>query len=358
MSPLDKEHYWKVRDGSERDMEEILSLRKLVFREEEKDKLDPRFWHWEFVRGPDGKALIYLVDDKDKIIGHFADLPRRFSIDGKVVLGTLSLDLMVHPDYWRKGIFAAMGKYGAQRVKQEHGLFMTAFPIRPETIQGLKKIGWKGVLELPVLVYPIKFTGIVNRYLHFSPLSFLVGGVARFIYSLTFGWRKKEKNGGEEVEKVNELDEQYDLFWEKAISLYPITGVRDRRFLNWRYLQHPTRTYEIYGAFQKEEMKGYIVLRKVDLLNFNSAVIVDLLALDDVTLAALLEKGIQYSRQVGADLLGFMVPQNHLYYRIPKKRGFLPSFKTFLFMVYSHSDQEIFFSPEKWYVNWGDTDVI
>ncbi len=34
-------NHWKVRDGSEKDMEEILSLRKLVFGEEEKDKLRP-----------------------------------------------------------------------------------------------------------------------------------------------------------------------------------------------------------------------------------------------------------------------------------------------------------------------------
>lgn len=349
---------WKVRDGSKKDLKGILSLREMVFGEVERDKLEERFWRWEFEEGPEGQGFLYIAEDGERIIGHFADLPRRFSVQGKIVLGTLSLDLMVHPDYWRRGIFAAMGKYGAQRVKREQGLFMTAFPIRLETIQGLKKIGWKGVAKLPVLVYPIKFTGIVKRYLRFPPLSFLVGGVARLFYFILFGWRKKGKRNGVEVRKVNELDERFDLLWEKAISLHPIAGVRDRRYLTWRYLQHPTRTYEIYGAFEKEEIKGYIVLRKVDLLNFNSAVIVDLLALDEATLIALFEEGIQYSRQAGADLLGFMVPQNHLYYHIPRRRGFLPSFKTFLFMIYSHSDQEIFLSPEKWYVTWGDTDVI
>ena len=167
---MDEMCHWKVRDGNEKDMEEILSLRRVAFGETEKDKLDPRFWQWEFMEGPDGKAFIYIVEDRNKIVGHFADIPRRFSVQGEVVLGTLSLDLMVHPDYWRRGIFEAMGKYGAQRVKQENGLFLTAFPIRLETIHGLKKIGWKEVVELPVLVYPIRFQGILNRYLHFSPL--------------------------------------------------------------------------------------------------------------------------------------------------------------------------------------------
>ena len=36
---MNEKRYWHVRDGNEKDMEGILSLRELVF-EEEKDKLD------------------------------------------------------------------------------------------------------------------------------------------------------------------------------------------------------------------------------------------------------------------------------------------------------------------------------
>ena len=349
---------WKVRDGSEKDLKGILSLRKIVFGEMEKDKLFEKFWRWEFDEGPDGKALIYIVEDKNKIIGHFADIPRRFSIQGDVVLGTLSLDLMVHPDYWRRGIFAAMGEYGVQRVKQENGLFMTAFPIRIETILGLKKIGWEEVAKLPVLVYPIRFRGILNRYLHFMPLSLLVGGVARFFYSLLYGLKRERGTERFEIEKVGRLDDQFDGFCQKTSSLCPAIGIRNRKYLTWRYLRHPTRNYTIYRAKKNGEMRGYIVLRKVELLGFNSAVIVDLLALDDAVLLALVDRGIRHSQQEGVDLLGFMVPQDHFYFKIMRRGGFLPSLKTFLFMVYPHSDKKMIVSPEKWYVNWGDTDVI
>ena len=339
-------------------MEGILSLRGVVFGEEERDKLDPRFWQWEFMGGPDGKAFLYIVEDQKKIIGHFADIPRRFSVQGEVVLGTLSLDLMVHPDYWRKGIFSAMGKYGAEKVKQENGRFLIAFPIRSETILGLRKIGWKEVAKLPVLVYPIRFKGILSRYVHFPPLGLLMGGIARFFYFFLYGLKMRKKPGGIEIDQVGSLDEPFDDFWQKASVLYPMMGIRNRDYLNWRFLQHPTRNYVIYRAKKSGEMRGYIVLRNVDLLKFNSAVIVDLLALDEEALLALVEKGIQHSRQERADLLGFMVPQDHLYYKLLRRKGFLPSLKTFLFMIYSHADQSILLSPGKWYVNWGDTDVI
>ncbi len=349
---------WKVIDGGEKDVEKILALRRVVFGEMERDKLDPRFWQWEFIKNPDGKALIYLVEDQSKIIGHFADIPRRFSVAGEAVLGTLSLDLMVHPDYWRKGVFEAMGKYGAHRVKQENGLFLFAFPIRPETIHGLKKIGWKEVVKLPVLVYPIKFSGIVNRYLHFLPLSLFLGGLARILYTPLFILGRKRKGNGIEIEQGDQLDQSFDLFLEKANSLYPIMGIRDRRYMCWRYLGHPTRNYTIYRAMRKREMQGYIILRKVNLLGFNSAVIVDLLALGEDVLMALVETGIAFSHRIGTDLLGFMVPETHPYNRLLKKRGFLRTPKTFRLMIYSHTEDKELLNPKAWYVTWGDTDVI
>lgn len=355
---MENRQTWVVRDGDERDIEGILSLRKVVFGEMEKDKLDPGFWRWEFNEGPDGKAFIYVAEDGNKIIGHFADVPKRFSVQGEILLGTLSLDLMVHPHYRRRGIFFELGRYGIQRVRNENGRFMTAYPIRSETIDGLKKIGWREVTQLPVLVYPIRFRSIVNRYLHFLPLSFLLGGVARFFYLLIFRPKRKKRVEGIQIDEVLRLDEEFDRFWQKARFLSPIIGVRDRNFLMWRYLRHPTRTYTIYRATGKGEMKGYMVLRKVDLLNFNSAVIVDLLTLDEEALPPLIEKGIEYGRQEQVDLLGMMVPRHHSYYRNLKRWGFLPSLKTFLFMIYPHFADKALLDPKGWYVTWGDADVI
>src|SRR4030043_1130618 len=131
---MDEMHRWRVLRGDEKNLKGVLSLRRAVFGEIEEDKLDPRFWKWEFTECPEGKAYIYIVKDGDKIVGHFADLPRRFSAHGKIVRGTLSVDLMVAPDYRRKGLFEKMGKYGIDKVKREQGLFLTAYPIRGETI--------------------------------------------------------------------------------------------------------------------------------------------------------------------------------------------------------------------------------
>ncbi len=352
------EQEWKVRDGNKQDLEKIIALRKIVFGLEEEDKLDPKFWQWEFIGGVDGQAYIYVVDHRDKIIGHFADLPRRFSIGGRVVHGTLSLDLMVHPDYRRKGLFTAMGKYGVQRVKENQGVFMTAFPIRSATIYGLKRIGWKEIMRLPVLVYPIRFSGIAGRYFHFLPINLMMGGVARILYDSIFYLNKRETFHRKKIERVMEWDDEFEVFSIKAISLFSNMGMRDRTYMEWRYLRHPTRNYIILRAVENGTMRGFIILRKVNLLGFNSAVIVDLMAFDEDSLNSLVGEGIAYSRREGVHLLGIMVPEPHPYYPLLKKRGFLRSPKTFRFMIYSNSEDKSLLNPNRWFVTWGDTDVI
>ncbi len=356
--PVENKEDWVVRDGDARDLEQILSLRRAVFGRMEEDKLDPRFWRWEFIENPGGKALVYVIQDKGKIVGHFADIPKDYCIDGEKVRGTLSLDLMVGPEYRRKGFFLRMGRYAAGRVSEEGGLFMTAFPIRKETIAGLKKIGWREVVRLPVLVYPIRFSGIVHRYLRFWPLSLVVGGMARSVYFLFHGMNKKKDPEGVSIERVSHPDEEFDRFWERVRTLYPVLANRERKALQWRYFEHPTRTYTLYRAMEKGEMTGYVVLRKVDLLEMNSAVIVDLLAMEGDVVTALVKKGIEHSRAEGADLLGMMVPEPHPYCRSLKRSGFLSSLKAFHFMIFPHGKEDRLLNPKSWYVNWGDTDVI
>jgi hypothetical protein len=264
--------------------------------------------------------------------------------------------MMVHPDY-RGGMFFQLGRHAAERTKERGFAFLTSYPIRKWSIKSLRRIGWKGFFEIPVLIYPLRFRGIVNRYFRFLPISLIIGGVAKVFYFLFFKGRRERNEGEIGIVEMAQLDDAYDRFWQKASSLNPVMGVRDRSFMNWRYLQHPTRTYTIYRALRKGKMEGYIVLRKVDLLGFNSAVVVDLLALEEDVLRRLVEKGVAYAEEKRADLLGCIVPRHHRYYRILRRKGFFSTFKAFLFMIYPHVE-EIPLLPAGWYVNWGDSDVI
>ena len=80
--------------------------------------------------------------------------------------------------------------------------------------------------------------------------------------------------------------------------------------------------------------------------------------------AEILHKAREHAEKIisetkaGADLLGCMIPKRHPYFQILKDLGFLPSLKTFLFMVYRLAKDKVPLTPEAWYVNWGDSDVI
>lgn len=100
------------------------------------------------------------------------------------------------------------------------------------------------------------------------------------------------------------------------------------------------------------------MLKKVDLLEFKSAVIEILLVRDEAGLMPRVEKGIGHSRQERADLWGFLVPSTHPYPPFLRRNKFLPSLKAFNFMVCAHAKEELLLNPRAWYLNWGNTDVI
>jgi len=134
-------------------------------------------------------------------------------------LGTHPQDLMVHPDEQGKGIFHAMAEYEKQKVKEKKALFMAGFPLRVPTYSGLKKIGWKDVNKLPVLVYPVRFSGILNRVPSFSTLSlFWEGGCDYFTLFCVVAREKKAERESRQRRSVS-LTSPSIVFGKNFLSL-------------------------------------------------------------------------------------------------------------------------------------------
>lgn len=67
-----------------------------------------------------------------------------------------------------------------------------------------------------------------------------------------------------ELEQIKKLDEKYDEFWNQVKERYPITVNRTRNYLKWRYFDNPLLNYKIFQLKEKNEIKGFLVLRIED----------------------------------------------------------------------------------------------
>ena len=99
---------FQIRRYQEEDEEQILRLRERVFGDLDPVRMKTSTWRWQFRYNPAGEAFCALAEDHGRIIGQYAVIPTRFSVQGKETLFALSCDTMIHPDYRKQGIFTTL----------------------------------------------------------------------------------------------------------------------------------------------------------------------------------------------------------------------------------------------------------
>lgn len=100
----------EIRPYREGDEEGIRELFRTVFGKE----MSYQLWHWKY-RAHGLGTMVYVAEDKGKIIAHYGGVPRRCLYFGREVISAIISDSMVDPSY--RGIFKKEGVF-AQLVKE------------------------------------------------------------------------------------------------------------------------------------------------------------------------------------------------------------------------------------------------
>src|SRR5262249_50848252 len=80
------------------------------------------------------------------------------------------------------------------------------------------------------------------------------------------------------------FDERVDRLFTACAPRTGLVGVRSAAWLNWRYVDNPTRRQECFALLAGDELRGYVVAELVQ----GNAFLVDHLAADEECRAALL----------------------------------------------------------------------
>lgn len=356
---------WTIREFEDQDIAGILELGKVVFPEAEEGKFDRRFWAWEFMDNPTGQSRIWVaVDRGNDIVGHYAIIPTKLKAGTHELTASIVVDVMIHPNYRRQGMFEQLGRLALEQVGKEGLKYSYGFPVRPEVMPGHLKVGWRQVFSIPVLVRPVRIDKLLKRVLPYEPLQAIFAQLFDPLVGIVF--RKKRVNLGSSVEIRNILsfDEPFDELWLRNKDQFPFIQVRDRRFLNWRYFQNPCRKYEVLAAATSRRVLGYIVSRRVRIFEFNCLAIVDFLIDHSAkeALELLLNQLIyEASKDHFVDLIACMITPGNPYSTQLRRHLFLPSGKKFWFIVRANAKDPITDEMSKvrnWFLTWGDTDVI
>jgi GNAT superfamily N-acetyltransferase len=252
------------------DRRQVDALYRRVFGPDAADANRLR-WDWQYSRNPNMPAegpLIWLAREGVSIVGQYATMPVRVSVNGQEIPGAWGMDVMVAPERQRQGLGDLLFRTWDRNVGASLGLGLSDASYRL-----FQKMQWPDLGPVPCLVKPLS-----RRALRMPTWPVPVN---RLVSYLTLPWvrlvaRLKPLEG--EIRMIRRFDDSFTKLWERVRPQLGFAVRRDAAYLNWKYVQAPHVRYAIARLDRDGEAAGYAVYRHVQEPRGRVTLLVDFLA--------------------------------------------------------------------------------
>lgn len=355
---------WQSIEYKDDMLEEIINMTVEEYGPEN-DISQKEFIEHEYFQNPMGHAYMKLAFDEenDVLAGQYIVIPMKVKVDQQEYPVILSLNTLTRKEYRGQKIFVSLAEevYGECSNKGYH--FCYGAP-NPNSHPGfIKKLGFQDMGVMPLFLKILHPSLLVKQKFGSTILS----TVAR---PFNVFFRKLKKT--EEILTTIRIDENnvdlMDDFWQSISKKYCVMGVRDSKYIKWRYLDMPKREYSIWAVCDDNLVMGYIIGRVTEVAGMKCGMIVDFLVSEKKSqVAAILLQKLQqefYEQEVG--LMGCLMQKHCEEARWLKECGFFkcPKFAEpqpfpIIYRNLMQGDQTIQADDLKnWFFTMGDYDVI
>jgi len=296
-----------------------------------------RLWEWEYRRCPEGRQIVLAVAADGEVLAHYATVPVRLHVAGSVVLAGHVVDSMGQPR--RRGGLGGRGPFlaVARRYFETFGTAALAhcgfgFTTPPIHRFGARHLHYSAVVpELPAL--------FCNLFAGAPPALHVPATVA--------------------LREVERFDPAVDRLWARCAPEMPLTIVRDRRYLDWRYADIPV-PYRRFEVWRGERLDALFVLRA----GWCGAPIVALTELlarrDDLqALECALATALHLAGELGMTRVETWLPERHPFFARARALGFR-SERTNLTLTARlyRTPEALDWHRENWFYTIGDSDIF
>ncbi len=361
---------WSVKVYEKKDINKIFELDTTV-HPKEKCSIEKwmRWWNWKYVNNPAGFPKIWLAEINGKIIGYYAIIHIMIKCGDKIIVGSQSVDTMTHPHYRHQRIFETLARRTYDQAKKDGIKLVYGFPNEYSYPGFVKKLGWFNVCSMPSVIKPYNIKNlfkhrIKNKFL--QKICILTGNTFINIFYRICKPKKPPEVAGLTIYEIAFFDDSIDDFWKKISKEHNILVVRNKIYLNWKYVSVPDVNYIKYLAEKDGEVCGYVVLRCVKKQDLLIGFIYDIMASlhQPLTILSLISKAIEYFENKKVDAI-FYIGTNHTINRIFKNAGFImiPPFLFKRYFIIHNISSEIpttyLKDKRNWFVQMmGDSDAI
>jgi GNAT superfamily N-acetyltransferase len=321
----------RIQPGDEREIVELLDL---VFEGWPKFDLNHtslEHWEWKFLDNPRVLNIDIKAVSDGKIVGCYHGVDMRVKIGEDLVHVNNGVDVAVHPDYRKLGIYRKMNK---RRIKlrvengAQIGVWSSGNPIIIKSPTNPDRFVFPK--PLPILVR------IRNPGLHYrvnpSGKSFIIKlgfRILRFINEINNVFKpKSQENPDICVSEIHSFDDRIAKFWDEVSVSYSFIVERSREYLNWRYCDTRGGDYTVFLAEEDARIVGYCVCRINRIkTEYPEGFFVDLLTLPDRidVVEKLVKRTMDCLDNEGVNIIRGLTVRNSQFERILKKYGFVDS---------------------------------
>lgn len=355
---------WDHKTFSPDDFPAILEMTREQYGPEN-DISNREFLQHQYFENPAGDALVDLAVDAEggALAGQYVVWPMRFSIFGELRQCTNSLNTLTGKRYRGKGIFIGLAEEVYRKEAECGHAFCYGMP-NPNSYPGfMKKLGFRELGRMPLMLRPLKPSHMVREFLHSGVLAVLAKPTDPF-----FQVRGDQQHDVTVLPVTKENLEQMDRFWDAVQGKYPVMNIRDGAFVRFRYLDMPRRTYFPYLALENGEPVCFAVGRIMEVAGMQCAMLADFLFADGHADAAeqLLRKLLHDMQQQGASLAGCLMFDHAQEAAVLKKLGFFrcpkklepQPFPLILRLFDPSLEGEGIYDVKNWFFTMGDYDAI
>jgi GNAT superfamily N-acetyltransferase len=261
------------------DPDGLLALTRIIFPGE--DVSDPKFLTWLYDRNPGGRAVEFLTRNQGLVTGHIAFLPLRYKIGNGTAVGSVVVNAITHPDYRGRGIFMILHDLAAKAALAERVAFSFGFANLSSEKGCLRHLGYRKLANLPLWVLPFNLPRILASQPSKRSKAWRSAAWAAQPPLNLWRWARRPRKGpSADIRKIAEFGPEFDELWASASKNLNNALIRDRAFLNWRFVEAPTRRYNLWAAFDGSRPVGCLAGRSMEIEGLRWGFIVDLFSED------------------------------------------------------------------------------
>lgn len=238
---------WQIEPYHPGDEREILEL----FNREFGAQRSLEHWQWKFARNPYGGPFLALAWTRDshRLAGNQVLMPFPMNVRGERVLAGHSLDLVVHPDFRRQGVFEHTAKHAIAQLADAGGKAVVAFPNASSYPGFVRTLGWHRILVPTYWTLRLSMERKLRRSFRTGVASSLLDAPFRAWHRSQLNARLvRSRNAAPDVEAQvqDQVPPGHDTLWNEVRTESPLSLWKDAAYLRWRYELNPDHRFAFH----------------------------------------------------------------------------------------------------------------